>query len=73
MFCGVPREVFPHGQNQRPKEENFKLPADFTEIYPRGVGEAVGLHPSLPAPWDEELASPLEFLQWVNSHIKRTH
>ena len=39
MFHGVPHEVFPHGQNQCPEGENFKLLANFNGIHPRGVGE----------------------------------
>ena len=62
MFCGVPREVFPHGQNQCPEGENFKFLADFNGMYPRGVGEATGLHLGLPAPRDGKLAHALKHL-----------
>jgi hypothetical protein len=34
------------------------------------VGEAVGLHPSMPTPRDRELACAIEFLWWVNTHVK---
>ena len=62
MFRGVPHEIVPHGQNQRPEGENFKLLADFTRIHPRGVGKAPGLHPSLPTPRNGGIACALELL-----------
>jgi hypothetical protein len=34
------------------------------------MGEATGVHPSLSPPWDGELASALELLQWVNNISK---
>ena len=40
VLHNVPREVFPHGQNQCPTGENFKLPVEFNGVHPRGVGEA---------------------------------
>ena len=49
IFCCVPHEFFHHGQNQCREGENFKFLADFNGIHPRGVGEAAGLHPGMPA------------------------
>jgi hypothetical protein len=34
------------------------------------VGEAARIHPSMPSPWDGELASALELLQWVTPTSK---
>jgi hypothetical protein len=34
------------------------------------MGDTTGVHPSLSPPWDGELASALEFLQWVNTLLK---
>jgi hypothetical protein len=34
------------------------------------VGEAARVHPSLPSPWDGELAGALELLEWVNTHVE---
>ena len=49
MFRGIPHKVFYHGQNQCIEGKNFKFPVDFYGIHPRGVGEAAGLHPGMPA------------------------
>ena len=62
MFCGIPREVFPHGQNQCPKGEMFELLTIFTRIHPRGVGKAPGLHPGLPIPRNGKLARAQKLL-----------
>ena len=62
MFRGVPREIFPHGQNQYPEVKDFKLPANFTGIHHRGVGETAGLHPRLPTPRNGKLAHAPELL-----------
>ena len=70
MFRGVPRKVFPHGQNQCPEGENFKLPADFTRIHSQGMGEALGLHPSLPVPRNGGLAHALELLRRAHAHVE---
>ena len=56
MFRGIPHEIFPHGQNQCSEGENFKLPANYTGVYPQGMGEAAGLHLGLPAPQNGKLA-----------------
>ena len=73
VFHSVPHEILPYEQNQCPKVENFKFPAEYYGIHPRGVGEAARIHPYLPTPRDGKLASPLKLLQWVNPHVKRTH
>ena len=66
----VPHKVLSHGQNQCPKGKNLKLPTEFYGIYPRGMGEAVGLHPSLPAPQDGKLAHALELQRGAYAHVK---
>ena len=49
---------------------NFKLPEKLLGIHPRGMGEAVGLHPSLPAPQDGKLARALELQRGAYAHVK---
>ena len=70
MFYDIHQKVFPHGQNQCPKGENFKLLANFTGIHLQGMGEAVGLHPSMPAPRDGKLARALKLLRGANTHVE---
>jgi hypothetical protein len=50
--------------------KNHQFPAEFNGTHPRGVGEVVRIHPSMPSPRDGELASALELLQWVNTHVE---
>jgi hypothetical protein len=52
MFHGVPRQILPHGQNQIPERMNFELPAKLHENHFQGVGEAAGLHPSMPTQYN---------------------
>jgi hypothetical protein len=71
MLRSIPYEILPYGQNQCPTGKNHQLPADINGTHPGGVGEAARIHPSMPLPWDGELASALELLQWVNTHVDR--
>jgi hypothetical protein len=62
MFCGIPHQVLPHGQNQHPEGMNFKLLAKLHGKHSQGVGKAVGLHLGMPTPWDGKLVSAPKFL-----------
>jgi hypothetical protein len=80
------RKLSTHGQNDpwrsspnsspwaklMPCRGEFQVSSRTYGIHPQGVGKATRIHPCLPAPRDGELASPLELLQWVNPHVKRT-
>ena len=69
-FVAFLLKFFPMGKTNALREKNFKLPAEFNGIHPRGVGEATRLHSSLPAPWDGELARALELLREADAHVE---
>jgi hypothetical protein len=34
ILCDIPGKIFPHGKNQCPAGEDFKLLVDFTQVHP---------------------------------------
>jgi hypothetical protein len=70
MLHVISHEILPFGQNQHPTGKNRQFPADINGTHPEGMGEAARVHTSMPSPQDGELASALELLQWVNTHVE---
>jgi len=55
-------KVFPMSKTNALRGKISKLLANFTQIYSRGLGKALGVHSGLPPPRDGRLARASEFL-----------
>jgi hypothetical protein len=62
MLHCVPCQILPHGQNQCSTRKDRQFLANTNGTHTGGMGEAIGVHPSLSPPWDGKLVGAPKFL-----------